>query len=306
MQPVTPSSGFGRYAPTPSGHLHLGNLRTALAAHLLAKASGRDFLVRIEDLDRQRDAGTGQAQLEQLKQLGITWNTTPVKQSERLPLYGKALTFLREAGLCYECFCTRKDIAHAASAPNSPPGAYPGTCRNMNATEIRRQRMLGRKGALRLKTPDTLRTETFTDLVLGTQTGIVDDFVLCRADGTFAYNLAVVVDDAAQNITQVTRGADLASSTPRQIVLQKLLGTPQPEYWHVSLVLGAGGARLAKRDGAITPAQLQEKGFTHTQIKNYLAATLGQILPGNPPRFKNPELIKKPVTFTAEQLKPVN
>lgn len=277
--------GAGRYAPSPSGDLHLGNLRTALLAWLFARAGGRRFLMRVEDLDRARDAGSADRQLEDLERLGIDWDGDPVLQSERGADHDAAIARLDAAGLVYECSCTRRDILAAPSAPHAPPGAYPGTCRDRSPEErhLARETIAPREPALRLRAPEGVVSLGFEDLLLGSTRGDIDDFVLRRGDGTVAYNLAVVVDDASMGVDQVVRGDDLASSTPRQILLQRLLGLPTPpavEYAHVPLVLGPSGARLAKRDGAVTLADLREQGIGAEQVLSDLAASLGLASPG--------------------------
>ncbi|MBL3700221.1 tRNA glutamyl-Q(34) synthetase GluQRS [Leucobacter luti] len=278
-------AGAGRYAPSPSGDLHLGNLRTALLAWLFARSSGRRFLMRIEDLDRARDAGSGEHQLTDLTLLGIDWDGDAVLQSDRAADHEAAIARLADAGLVYECTCTRRDILAAPSAPHAPPGAYPGTCRDRSDAEREeaRRAIAPRLPALRLRVPEGSGEREFTDLVLGRARGEIDDFVLRRGDGTVAYNLAVVVDDAAMRVDQVVRGDDLASSTPRQILLQRLLGLPSPpavEYAHVPLVLGPGGARLAKRDGAVTLSDLAADGIDAEAARAILARSLGLAAPG--------------------------
>ncbi|MCL2418400.1 MAG: tRNA glutamyl-Q(34) synthetase GluQRS [Conexibacteraceae bacterium] len=252
-------SADGRFAPSPTGPLHLGSLRTALVAWLMARSQAARFLVRIEDLDPQRSRHEfEQAQLDDLRALGIDWDEPPVRQSERTRLYDDALGKLHAAGRLYPCFCTRAEIREAASAPHGklPEGFYPGTCRDIPAAERRRRIEAGERFALRIRA-DSERIE-FDDSLLGPQSFVVDDFVVVRADGVHAYQLAVVVDDAEQQIGEVVRGADLADSTPRQILLQRLLGLPTPRYAHVPLVLGPSGARLAKRDRAATLADREE------------------------------------------------
>src|SRR5450830_758371 len=231
----------GRFAPSPSGELHVGNLRTAMLAWLFARSTGRRFLMRVEDLDRAR-SGAEAEQLRDLAAVGITWDGGVVRQTEREHLYAAAIDRLSAAGLTYECFCTRREIQDAPSAPHAPQGAYPGTCRNLDAAE-RAARRAVRPAALRLRAAVT--EGTVQDLLAGSFTGTVDDFVLRRTDGVTAYNLAVVVDDADQGIDQVVRGDDLLPSTPRQAYLAGLLHIPIPEYAHVHLVLNADGARLA-------------------------------------------------------------
>lgn len=277
--PLEPATGAGRYAPSPSGDLHLGNLRTALLAWLFARATGRAFLMRIEDLDRARDAGSAAAQLEDLARLGLDWDGEPVLQTDRGAAHEAAIARLAAAGLVYECTCTRKDILAAVSAPHAPPGAYPGTCRDRTSAEREavRAAIAPRTPALRLRVPDDALAPAFTDLVLGEVHGDIDDLVLRRGDGTVAYNLAVVVDDAEMGVDQIVRGADLASSTPRQILLQRLLDIPSPprvSYAHVPLVLGPMGARLAKRDGAVTLRELEAAGTSAQTVLTQLARSL--------------------------------
>lgn len=266
----------GRFAPSPSGELHAGNLRTALLAWLFARSSGRRFLLRVEDLDRAR-SGAEDAQLRDLAAIGLTWDGPVVRQTDREPLYAAAIDRLTAAGLTYECFCTRREIQEAPSAPHAPQGAYPGTCRNLEEAEREARRAL-RPAAIRLRAAVT--EGTIRDRLLGSFTGVVDDFVLRRADGVTAYNLAVVVDDGEQGIDQVVRGDDLLPSTPRQAYLAGLLNIPVPEYAHVPLVLNAGGARLAKRDGAVTLADLAAAGVTADRVRDLLLASLG--LPPGP------------------------
>ncbi|MET0767567.1 MAG: tRNA glutamyl-Q(34) synthetase GluQRS [Aeromicrobium sp.] len=247
----------GRFAPSPSGDLHIGNLRTALLAWLCARQSGRDFLMRVEDLDRVRE-GAEQRQLDDLAAIGLDWDGPVVRQSERARFYDAALASLAGRGLVFECFCTRREILEAPSAPHGPPGSYPGTCRDLTDAE-RATRRRERPAALRLRAD----AETFTieDALHGSYTGPVDDVVLRRGDGAVAYNLAVVVDDAQQGVDQVVRGDDLLSSAPRQAYLATLLAATPPGYVHVPLALNAAGQRLAKRDGAVTRRDLVDRGL---------------------------------------------
>lgn len=258
----------GRYAPSPSGDLHVGNLRTALLAWLWARRSGRDFLLRIEDLDRVRP-GAEQRQLDDLRAIGLDWDGKPVRQSERLELYDAAINRLRDEGRVYECFCTRREILEAPTAPHHPPGAYPGTCRDLTEAE-RVQRRAERPAALRLRAD--VASFTIEDEIHGTYAGAVDDFVLRRGDGVVAYNLAAVVDDIQQGVDQVVRGDDLLASAPRQAYLATLLGAQPPTYVHVPLALNADGKRLAKRDGAVTYEQLRVIGV---DVFALIAASLG-------------------------------
>ncbi|ALR10309.1 tRNA glutamyl-Q(34) synthetase GluQRS [Mycobacteroides saopaulense] len=249
-------TGAGRFAPSPSGDLHVGNLRTALLAWLLARSSGRRFLMRVEDLDTRTSAEVADRQLTDLAAIGVRWDAPVMWQSNRTAAYRDAIASLESRGLLYECYCSRKDIAQAPTAPHSPPGAYPGTCRDLSESQ-RAERRLDRSQrppALRLRTQNS--PCTVQDLLHGEYTGLVDDFVVRRGDGVTAYNVAVVIDDHAQGIDQVVRGDDLLASTPRQAYLATLLGYPVPTYAHVPLVLNTAGARLAKRDGAVTIADL--------------------------------------------------
>ena len=254
-------SGTGRYAPSPSGDLHLGNLRTAILAWAMARRGGKSFYMRVEDLDRVRP-GAAERQLADLQAMGLDWDVSPgsaaestegkeagvLYQSTRLAAYERAVQRLREAGLVYECYCTRREIQEASSAPHGAPGAYPGTCRGLSEAQ-REERRAQRPPAL-------------------------DDFVLVRNDGTYAYNLTSVVDDAFVGVEQIVRGDDLLPSAPRQAYLASLLGLPQPRYAHVPLALNEEGKRLAKRDGAVTLPQLQEAGVTIPEVLGWIAASI--------------------------------
>ena len=245
----------GRFAPSPSADLHIGNLRTAVLAWLFARSTGRRFLMRVEDLDDRTHPDVAQRQLDDLAAIGVTWDDPVEWQSRQRPRYDAVIDRLVTDDLVYECFCSRRDIAQAPRAPHAPQGAYPGTCRNLTPAQRQaRREETGRPPALRLRT-DVI-TYTVHDLLHGDYTGIVDDFVVRRGDGVPAYNLAVVVDDAAAGIDQVVRGDDLLSSSPRQAYLARMLGHPEPVYAHVPLVLNTDGARLAKRDGAVTLAEI--------------------------------------------------
>ena len=270
----------GRWAPSPTGNLHLGNLRTALLAWLFARSAGGRFLWRFEDLDNAARPQFYDSQLRDVAALGLDWDGETARQRDRIDLYRDAIADLRRRSLTYECFCTRREIAEAAAAPHgpSPEGAYPGTCRRLSHAEREQKRAGGRPPALRLRAGDGGAGSaelTVTDRQLGDYTGIIDDFVLQRGDGTPAYNLAVVVDDAAQAVTEVVRGDDLLPSTPRQLHLARLLGLAPPSYAHVPLVLNPQGQRLAKRDGAVTLADRQSLGESPVDVLNLLLASLG-------------------------------
>ncbi|NLS09512.1 tRNA glutamyl-Q(34) synthetase GluQRS [Nesterenkonia sp. MY13] len=267
----------GRYAPSPSGDLHLGNLRTALLAWLFARASGRKLLLRYEDLDAGRTVeGSDNRQWQDMTALGITFHEQPVYQSQRGKEYDDALTQLRERGMVYECFCTRREIQEAPRAPHAPPGAYPGSCRQLSEAERARRRQ-ERNPALRLLAG--VDEYTVEDQLLGPITAGVDDFVLVRNDGAAAYNLAVVVDDQLTGVDQVVRADDLADSAPRQAYLRGLLyGSDAAEavsYAHVPLVVNGEGKRLAKRDGAVTLAELAEQGISPEEVRDQLLGSLG-------------------------------
>lgn len=280
--------GAGRFAPSPSADLHIGNLRTAVLAWLFARSTGRRFLMRVEDLDDRTHDDVAQQQLADLAAIGITWDDEPQWQSRQRQRYDAVIEELAARGISYECYCSRKDILGAPRAPHAPEGAYPGTCRDLTEAERAAKRETGRPPALRLRA-DTGRY-TVTDLVHGDYTGVVDDFVLRRGDGVPAYNLAVVVDDALSGIDQVVRGDDLLASSPRQAYLAGLLGYPQPVYAHVPLVLNGEGKRLAKRDGAVTLAELGVStafGLI-TESLGWPASNMGELLarfdPANLPR----------------------
>lgn len=297
--------GDGRYAPSPTGPLHLGNLRTALLAWLFARSRGARFLVRVEDLDpgRSREAHVA-GQLADLAALGIDWDEEAPRQSTRGDRYAEAVEQLRSQGMIYECFCTRAEIRDAVSAPHAPAphaaasrgggagalaahvatleGAYPGTCRDLSDADRQRRRREGRPPALRVRA-DAARVET-EDALAGVVSGVVDDFVVRRNDGAYAYNLAVVVDDADQGIDEVVRGADLLDSTPRQRWLaERLRLTPPTSYVHVPLMLGGDGARLAKRHGAVTLADRAALGESPADVLAELAASVGLCDPAERP-----------------------
>jgi glutamyl-tRNA synthetase len=203
--------------------------------------------------------GAAEQQLADLAAIGLDWDGEVAVQSERLDRYADAIARLNAGGHLYECFCTRAEIRAAASAPHGalPEGAYPGTCLHLTDAERAERRAGGREPALRVRA-DAARV-AFDDRILGRVEGVVDDFVVQRNDGAPAYNLAVVVDDAAQDVGEVVRGDDLAPTTPRQLFLASLLGLPEPRYAHVPLVLGPDGARLAKRHGGVTLREIEPR-----------------------------------------------
>ena len=295
----------GRFAPSPTGPLHLGNLRTALLAWLFARSAGARFLVRVEDLDRSRvRPGIEEAQLSDLRAIGLDWDGAVVRQSDRTELYMDAIARLEAEGLLYPCYCTRAEIRAAASAPHGISAAdrYPGTCSNLTADQRAEWEATGRPPALRIRSQDV--RIAFEDRLLGRCEEIVDDFVVRRNDGTPAYQLAVVVDDAQQEIGEVVRGADLADSTPRQILLARLLGLPEPTYTHVPLVLGPDGQRLAKRHGAVA---LSDRGEGPDEVRSWMARTLGLARAGETPsmevlitRFEPHRLPREPTVWSPD------
>ena len=249
----------GRFAPSPSGRIHLGNILCCLLAWLSARQRGGGVVLRIEDLDTTRCPGRYAGQMEEdLRWLGLIWDEGPgaggpdgpYYQSERTALYQAALDRLTDMGLVYPCFCTRAEL-HAASAPHREDGqtVYPGTCRHLTAAEAA-ERTKVRSPALRLLVPE--EEITFADGHMGEHREHLardcGDFLLRRSDGVFAYQLAVVVDDAAMGVTEVVRGADLLASTPRQLLLYRLLGLKAPAFIHLPLLLAPDGRRLSKRD----------------------------------------------------------
>lgn len=283
----------GRYAPSPTGALHLGNLRTALLAWLFARCAGGEFVLRVEDLDRPRvRAGATEQMLADLRWLGLDWDEgpdvggpdAPYLQSERQALYGMYLQRLQAAGLVYPCYCSRAEIARAASAPHGDEGPrYPGTCRYLSEARRRQHEAAGRQPSLRLRVDDE-RVVTFVDLVAGPVSQhvqqAVGDFILRRADGIFAYQFAVVVDDGLMRINQVVRGSDLLSSTARQVLLFESLGFPVPTFAHVPLWLDHTGQRLSKRLESTGLAPLQSGGASPAQVVGQLAASCGLAEPG--------------------------
>jgi glutamyl-tRNA synthetase len=264
----------GRFAPSPTGRLHLGNLRSALLGWLSARARGGRFLVRIEDLDEARcRAEHVDGLFRDLEFLGLDWDGPVLRQSERADVYREALAQLSRQGLVYECTCSRAEVARAASAPHvgEDGPVYPGTCRGGAPPRP------GRAAALRFRVePGVVR---FVDALHGPVEQDVEhavgDFVVQRSDGVASYQLAVVVDDAASGVTDVLRGDDLLTSTPRQLLLHEALGLIPPSYAHVPLLLQADGKRLAKRDGATTAAGLRERGVSGPAIVGLLARWSG-------------------------------
>jgi glutamyl-tRNA synthetase len=276
----------GRFAPSPTGALHLGNLRTALVAWLVARSHGARFVIRMEDLDPVVSRRVfADSQLADLSALGLDWDGEVVFQSDRHDAYLAAVDRLRADGLVYECFCTRKEIQMASQAPNglasdALEGRYPGTCRDLTRAALSDRVRHGRPPALRLRAQ--VESGLVTDLVTGDHDFPIDDLVLRRNDGTWAYNLAVVIDDAAQRIGTVVRADDLLSSTPRQQHLGSLLGASKVQYAHIPLVLNERNERLAKRDGPVTLPEMVALGSSPESILGLIAHSLGINPSGSP------------------------
>lgn len=278
----------GRFAPTPSGRMHLGNVFAALVAWLSARAEGGSIVLRIEDLDpRAQRPGVAETLMRDLEWLGLTWDEGPYRQSDRGDVYAEALERLSEKDLLYPCFCTRADL-RAASAPHASDGAlvYPGTCRGLSPEEVER-RSAARPPSLRLRVPgedDPAGTIEFRDLAYGRRREVLardcGDFLVRRSDGVVAYQLAVVVDDALMGVTQVVRGHDLLPSCARQTYLARLLDWEPPRYGHVPLLVAPDGRRLAKRDRDLDLGALRERGVRPEKIVGTLAAAAGLAEPG--------------------------
>ena len=258
--------------------MHLGNARTALLAWLQARAAGGSIVMRIEDLDTQRVvAGAEDRLLDELRWLGLDWDGEIVRQSERADRYAGAIAQLLAEGKAFECACSRAEIARAASAPHADEEGprYPGTCRDLARGEAaKRAAAAGRGVAVRFRGEGTI---AFEDLLRGPVSLELDDFVIRRADGIAAYQLAVVVDDAAQAITHVLRADDLLDSTPRQLGLYRALGLTAPAFAHVPLVLAPGGERLAKRNRPAAVGDLRAAGVAPEAVVGMLAASAGLV-----------------------------
>lgn len=300
----------GRYAPSPSGPLHLGNLRTALLAWLASRAEGGRFALRVDDLDAQRSRPEiAEQQLRDLAELGLDHDGPVLWQSKRLDRYDEAFRALQAAGALYPCYCTRAEIREAVRAPHGVEGlVYPGTCRELSATARAAHEAAGRRPAWRLRSSGA--QITFEDGVLGEQRQHAEDVVLRRADGAFGYQLAVVVDDADQGVGLVVRGADLLPSVAAQREIGQLLGLSAPRYAHMPLMLGPDGERLAKRHGASSlsevlagacpfslPGLPAHTPTTPAGLRSALAATVGLVPPGE--ELGLAELLQ---SFSTEQL----
>lgn len=278
----------GRFAPSPSGEMHLGNAWTALLTWLQVRSLGGSLVLRIEDLDPDRSKTCYiEGLLEDLRWLGLNWDEGPDRggayapycQDARRHLYEDALHLLKSKGFLYPCYCSRAELRSVTQAPHAGEiiSGYPGTCRNLYPWEQAAKEQEGRRASLRLVVPDVCIE--YTDLCYGLfrqeLVREVGDFIIRRADGVHAYQLAVVVDDAAMEITHVLRGADLLDSTPRQLLLYQLLNKSAPRFAHVPLFMGEDGQRLSKRHGDVSIAQLRAKGARAETIIGYLAYKAG-------------------------------
>ncbi|MEW5742275.1 MAG: tRNA glutamyl-Q(34) synthetase GluQRS [Myxococcota bacterium] len=304
---TSPPPLVGRFAPSPTGKLHLGNVRSALLGWLQARAAGGRFLLRVEDLDPDRSRPEAiDGLFEDLTWLGLDWDGEVWRQSRRGAAYDAALDALSAKGLVYPCWCSRAEIARAASAPHAGEEGpvYPGTCRDGATPKP------GRKPAWRFRVPGAV--VRFVDEVHGAVeqdvAAQVGDFVVRRVDGVASYQLAVVVDDAAQGVTNVLRADDLLTSTPRQLLLYEALGLAPPRFAHVPLLLQPDGKRLAKREGATTVAGLRDSGVSAEAVVGLLAKWSG-LSDGKPVRaadlvqsFSLAKVRRDPTVVTAEEL----
>lgn len=289
----TETAIVGRLAPSPTGVLHLGNARSFLLAWLSIRARGGTLRMRVEDIDGPRvKEGAVEQALEDVAWLGLDFDGVPMFQSERLARYEQAVETMLRAGLAYPCVCSRKEVEEAASAPHESwqdAVVYPGTCRGRFRTREEAKSATGRDPAVRFRVD--VEAMPFTDGFRGDQPGrIRGDFVIQKRDGGPAYQMAVVVDDAATGITEVLRGDDLLVSTPRQLLLYSALGVDPPTFVHVPLVVGEDGKRLAKRHGDTSLRRFREEGVAAAKVVGYLAwscgfrsnpdpCTVGELLP---------------------------
>lgn len=266
----------GRFAPSPTGALHLGNLRTALAAWLRARSSGARFTLRIDDLDPDRSRPEHErGQRADLAALGIDWDDEPVRQSDRLARYHEALARLAADHATYPCFCTRAEVLAAASAPHGRgvEAPYPGTCERMSTADANRRIDAGDPFCIRARAGAA--TIGFDDLLQGRVEEVVDDFIVRRRDGVPAYNLASPIDESDLRVGEVVRGADLAPTTPRQLWIAERLDLHVPRFAHLPLVVGDDGERLAKRHGPADLQTLAQHGWSTSDVLTWLADSLG-------------------------------
>lgn len=267
----------GRLAPSPTGALHLGNVRTFMTAWLRARSLGGRLVFRMEDLDHPRDKpGAAEQAVEELRWLGFDWDEEYV-QSRRIAFYRDALERLKASGAVYPCVCSRKDVESAQSAPHRGEQLfYPGTCRGRFATWDDAAKI--RPPCWRFRTPESSYvsfTDVFTGFYEQDVSSVLGDFPLARDEGGAGYTLAAVVDDAAMGVTEVVRGDDLLPATPAQILVQRALGLPQPAYCHVPLAVGADGRRLAKRHGDTRISSFRSAGWSAERLIGFIAASCG-------------------------------
>jgi glutamyl-tRNA synthetase len=309
------STVVGRLAPSPTGSQHVGNARTYLIAWLSARSQGGRVVLRIEDLDASRvKAGAIESIREDLRWLGLDWDEEPLLQTKRLPSYQSALERLQALELVYPCTCTRSDIERSASAPHAENEGpiYPGTCSHRRAADA--AAITDRPYAWRMRVEN--EAISYEDGIRGPITlnlkDIGGDFVVWKSAGTPAYQLAVVVDDHAQGVTEVIRGDDLIPSTPRQLLLYRSLGLTPPKFIHVPLVVGSDGRRLAKRNGDTHLQALRQAGVQAESLLGLLAWSCGWIARAKPiglaelvARFRLQSIPLEPFVLTAELRKPI-
>ncbi|MEW6074572.1 MAG: tRNA glutamyl-Q(34) synthetase GluQRS [Planctomycetota bacterium] len=309
----SPPPPVGRLAPSPTGLLHLGHARSFLLAWWHSRARGGRILLRIEDLDAGRvRPGLTRELLADLAWLGLDWDGEPLVQSRDTAALRAAADELLLRGLAYPCTCSRRDVELAASAPHPEDGEtrYPGTCRGRYASVAAAERESGRPAGVRFRVPDgkVLWRDELRGLSRHDPAREVGDFLVARRDGAYAYQLAVVVDDARQGVTEVLRGDDLAPSTARQLLLQRALGLPHPRWLHVPLVVDEDGRRLAKRHGDVALASLRAEGTDPRAVVAWAARTAGQSAPDRLtpaellPRFDLARLPLSPVPLAAATL----
>lgn len=303
-----------RLAPSPTGAQHLGNARTYLIAWLYARQRGGRVILRMEDIDSPRvKAGAAEQAIEDLRWLGLDWDEGPIVQSRRIPTYSVALGRLKSAELVYPCTCTRSDIGQAASAPHAEgtEPVYPGTCSGRRVAAA--NDLAGRPFAWRFRVSEV---PAFDDEFHGrssfTRDQIGGDFVVWKSQDSPAYQLAVVVDDAAGSVTHVIRGDDLLSSTPRQILLYRALGLTPPRFVHVPLVVGPDSRRLAKRHGDTRLGALRDAGVSAESVVGLLAASCGWLRPPSPvsaqeliSRFELGSIPHRPFVVDSEVLRTI-
>ena len=313
---LNPATVVGRLAPSPTGAQHVGNARTYLIAWLSARSRGGRVVLRIEDIDSPRvKPGAAAQALDDLRWLGLDWDGEPLVQTRRLSVYQDALHRLQRLELVYPCTCTRADVERAASAPHADHEGptYPGTCARRRAADAAKLAAAGKTFAWRFRVTDS---PAFTDLYAGEQRidlgQLGGDFVVWKNSGTPAYQLAVVVDDAATGVTEVVRGDDLIPSTPRQLLLYRALGLTPPAFAHVPLVVGEDGRRLAKRHGDTRLAALRDAGLKPEAVVGLLAWSCGWVEKPGPlaarellPRFRLSAIPPRPFVLSRELLRAI-